>query len=105
MTDRIDRRALLAGAAALGAASALPARALAQGKTLVAATFPGTWNEAHRKILAPAFRKRDRRVGDAVDHPRHRSGRAPARPPRAAGRRSTSRSSIPRRCSTPPSRD
>src|SRR5260370_946088 len=57
MTGRIDRRDLLAGAAALGAVSALPARALAQGKTLVAATFPGTWNEAHRNILAPAFRK------------------------------------------------
>jgi len=53
----MDRRRLLKGAAALGAASMIPARASAQSKTLVAATFPGTWNEAHRNILAPAFRR------------------------------------------------
>src|SRR5207245_7645529 len=58
MTNRMDRRRMLAGAAALGAAAFVPARAFAQGKTLVAATFPGTWNEAHRQILAPAFAKR-----------------------------------------------
>ena len=57
MTNRMDRRRMLAGAAALGAASFVPARAFAQAKTLVAATFPGTWNEAHRNILAPAFRR------------------------------------------------
>src|SRR5258708_1672729 len=56
MTNRMDRRRMLAGAAALGAASFVPARAFAQSNTLVAATFPGTWNEAHRNILAPAFR-------------------------------------------------
>ena len=53
----MDRRGLLVGTAALGATSLLSARALAQAKTLVAATFPGTWNEAHRNILAPAFRR------------------------------------------------
>src|SRR5216684_1705192 len=53
----MDRRRLLTGAAAVGVASFLPARAFAQTKTLVAATFPGTWNEAHRNILAPAFRR------------------------------------------------
>jgi putative spermidine/putrescine transport system substrate-binding protein len=57
MTDRIDRRTLLGVALSLGAASFAPARALAQSKTLVAATFPGTWNEAHRQILAPAFQR------------------------------------------------
>src|SRR6266545_8320052 len=57
MTGPVDRRGLLRGAAALGAAAVIPARALAQAKTLVAATFPGTWNEAHRQILAPAFQK------------------------------------------------
>src|SRR6266699_3520232 len=57
MINRMDRRGLLTAAAALGATSLLPARALAQAKTLVAATFPGTWNEAHRNILAPAFRR------------------------------------------------
>jgi putative spermidine/putrescine transport system substrate-binding protein len=58
MRSRITRRGFLAGGAALGAASVFPARAFGQGKTLVVATFPGTWNEAHRNILAPAFRKR-----------------------------------------------
>src|SRR5215813_2642236 len=53
----MDRRSLLAGTAALGATSLVPARGVAQGKTLVAATFPGTWNDAHRNILVPAFRK------------------------------------------------
>src|SRR5207253_769005 len=53
----MDRRRLLSGAGALGAASFLPPCALAQGKTLVAATFAGPWNEAHRNILAPAFRR------------------------------------------------
>jgi len=58
MIDRISRRELLRTGAALGAASMLPASASAQGKQLVAATFPGTWNEAHRQYLAPAFTKR-----------------------------------------------
>src|SRR5919204_5985167 len=57
MINPMDRRSLLIGTAALGATSLLPAPARAQAKTLVAATFPGTWNEAHRAILAPAFRK------------------------------------------------
>ena len=30
--------------------------ARAQSKTLVAATFPGTWNEADRKVVSPAFK-------------------------------------------------
>ena len=54
----LKRRDMLAGGLATGAAALLPARAGAQGKILVAATFPGTWNEAHRQILAPAFTKR-----------------------------------------------
>src|SRR5262245_44402357 len=57
MTVCIDRRAALGGTLALGAASLVPARLSAQSKTLVAATFPGTWNEAHRQILAPAFQR------------------------------------------------
>jgi hypothetical protein len=77
----MDRRGLLIGTAALGATSLLPARVLAQAKTLVAATFPGTWNEAHRNILAP-IRSRG------------------CRPPKAPARHSTWRSSIPPRCST-----
>lgn len=58
MNSRISRRDFLAALAALGASSLATQRAAAQAKTLVAATFPGTWNEAHRQILAPAFAKR-----------------------------------------------
>jgi putative spermidine/putrescine transport system substrate-binding protein len=55
MSRRIDRRTVLRNGLGLAAASLLPMPALAQTKTLVAATFPGTWNEAHRQILVPAF--------------------------------------------------
>ncbi len=54
MNSSITRRGLLGA----GAAALLPFASQAQGKTLVAATFPGTWNEAHRDYLAPAFTKR-----------------------------------------------
>lgn len=57
MTFRINRRTLIKSAAGLGAGLAMPAVLRAQGKTLVAATFPGTWNEADRNIIAPAFKK------------------------------------------------
>jgi len=55
MPYEIDRRVLLRSAAYIGAACAMPSVASAQSKTLVAATFPGTWNEADRNIIAPAF--------------------------------------------------
>jgi putative spermidine/putrescine transport system substrate-binding protein len=55
MTYRINRRSLLVSAAYIGAASCVPYAAFAQSKTLVAATFPGTWSEADRNIVAPAF--------------------------------------------------
>ena len=54
----VNRREFLAGAAGAGLAAMLPALAFAQSKTLVAATFPGTWSEAHRNLLAPYFKKR-----------------------------------------------
>src|ERR1044072_6827704 len=98
MTLHIDRRKLVGGAAALGAGIAMPTILRAQSKTLVAATFPGTWNEADRNVIAPAFtagtgggRPRERRrpqrdtaafqaaprrVVRAVDRARPRSGRA-----------------------------
>jgi len=62
MSIPVSRRHLLGTGAAFGAAAlipvSLPVSLRAQGKTLVAATFPGTWNEAHREFLAPAFSKR-----------------------------------------------
>src|SRR5215510_13260804 len=58
MTTHLNRRGLLGAGAALGTAVVLPSMAFAQSKQLVAATFPGTWNEAHRQYLAPAFTKK-----------------------------------------------
>jgi putative spermidine/putrescine transport system substrate-binding protein len=56
MTIRFNRRTMMGGAAAFGAALALPHVARAQARTLVAATFPGTWNEADRNVISPAFK-------------------------------------------------
>ena len=56
MDGSMTRRQMLGSALALGGLWAAPRIARAE-ETLVAATFPGTWNEAHRNILAPAFRK------------------------------------------------
>jgi putative spermidine/putrescine transport system substrate-binding protein len=56
MMHRLDRRTVIAGATALGASVAMPAILRAQSKTLVAATFPGTWSEADRNVILPAFK-------------------------------------------------
>lgn len=53
-----DRRTLLRGMMVAAGTAMLPRALHAQSKTLVAATFPGTWNETHRSILLPAFAKR-----------------------------------------------
>jgi putative spermidine/putrescine transport system substrate-binding protein len=58
MSSHNSRRDFLAAGVVTGLLCALPSRALAQQKNLVVATFPGTWNEAHRNVLAPYFRKR-----------------------------------------------
>ncbi len=56
MRTHISRRQLLAGSFA--AVTFAPRWTWAQSKNRVVATFPGTWSEAHREILAPYFRKR-----------------------------------------------
>src|SRR3984957_6428745 len=56
MIYRIDRRGMIGGAAAFGAGLAMPSLVRAQSQTLVAATFPGTWNEADRNVISPAFK-------------------------------------------------
>ncbi|MCZ3003794.1 hypothetical protein NYY90_19640, partial [Acinetobacter baumannii] len=53
----LHRRSLLAGALTLGATQALPGLSHAQARKLVFATFTGSWEEAHRAVLVPAFRK------------------------------------------------
>jgi putative spermidine/putrescine transport system substrate-binding protein len=54
--SQITRRHLLRRAGALGLAMGAPRLAFAQSKTLVAATFPGTWSEADRNVILPAFK-------------------------------------------------
>ena len=53
----ITRRNLLAGAMTLAAMQLFPGLSRAQAKRLVFATFTGSWEEAHRDVLVPAFRK------------------------------------------------
>lgn len=52
-----SRRHLLQGALTLGAMQLFPGISHAQAKRLVFATFTGSWEEAHRAVLVPAFRK------------------------------------------------
>ncbi|MEI7443757.1 MAG: ABC transporter substrate-binding protein [Burkholderiales bacterium] len=56
MTVSPNRRTILKGAAAIGAASAT-GFAFAQAKSVSATTYPGAWESAHRGILLPAFQK------------------------------------------------
>ncbi|RPH41059.1 MAG: ABC transporter substrate-binding protein [Burkholderiales bacterium] len=56
MPQSPNRRSILKGVAALGAASA-GGIAFAQGKAISATTYPGAWESAHRGILLPAFAK------------------------------------------------
>ncbi|WP_421997818.1 extracellular solute-binding protein [Reyranella sp.] len=54
----VNRRTLLAGAAALGGTSLLPGLAHAKGQ-VIATTYPGTWEEAYRSVIAPMLKKKD----------------------------------------------
>src|ERR1700732_5061980 len=58
MNTPIARRHFIAGGGALAFSAMFSSPMPAQGKSLVAATFPGTWNEADREFLAPAFTRR-----------------------------------------------
>lgn len=57
MNPSIGRRSFVRGGVALGACALWRGRAEAKDQ-LVVATFPGTWNEVHREILAPYFQKK-----------------------------------------------
>ena len=52
-----DRRRMLQTSLALGAMQVFPKISFAQARRLVFATFTGSWEEAHRAVLVPAFRK------------------------------------------------
>lgn len=51
------RRTLMTSALALGAMQLFPRLGFAQARLLVFATFTGSWEEAHKDVLVPAFRK------------------------------------------------
>ena len=51
------RRSLMTTALTLGAMHAFPGLTRAQARPLVFATFTGSWEEAHKAVLVPAFRK------------------------------------------------
>jgi putative spermidine/putrescine transport system substrate-binding protein len=61
----IGRRRTLKAMAALGAAGMAQNAgfALAQSQSIAATTYPGAWEEAHRSILVPAFRKATNNAG------------------------------------------
>lgn len=52
----IPRRHLLQASLTLGAMQLFPGISQAQAKRLVFATFTGSWEEAHKAVLVPAFR-------------------------------------------------
>ena len=52
-----NRRRLLQTSLTLGALHLFPQLSMAQAKRLVFATFTGSWEEAHRAVLLPAFKK------------------------------------------------
>ena len=53
----LTRRSLMQTALTLGAMHAFPGLTWAQARPLVFATFTGSWEEAHKAVLVPAFRK------------------------------------------------
>ena len=57
-----SRRQIMQTALTLGAMHAFPGLSWAQARPLVFATFTGSWEEAHKAVLVPAFRKA---AGDA----------------------------------------
>jgi putative spermidine/putrescine transport system substrate-binding protein len=63
----IHRRTLMQSALALGAMHAFPGMGYAQARRLVFATFTGSWEEAHKDVLVPAFRKANNNAEIALD--------------------------------------
>ena len=53
----LARRTMMTSAVALGATHLFPRLSHAQARLLVFATFTGSWEEAHKDVLVPAFRK------------------------------------------------
>src|SRR6201985_2079027 len=54
---QLTRRSMMTSALALGAMQLFPGITMAEAKRIVFATFTGSWEEAHRDVLVPAYRK------------------------------------------------
>jgi putative spermidine/putrescine transport system substrate-binding protein len=63
----LDRRNMMTAALTLGAMHAFPKLSQAQARRLVFATFTGSWEEAHRDVLVPAFRRANGNAEMALD--------------------------------------
>ncbi|MDQ2101941.1 ABC transporter substrate-binding protein [Azospirillum isscasi] len=63
----LDRRQILAAGLTLGAMSLFPGMSWAQARKLVFATFTGSWEEAHREVIVPHFRKATGNADIALD--------------------------------------
>ncbi|CAO3380876.1 ABC transporter substrate-binding protein [Azospirillum argentinense] len=63
----LDRRQILAAGLTLGAMSLFPGMSWAQARKLVFATFTGSWEEAHRDVIVPHFRKATGNADIALD--------------------------------------
>ncbi|HUN11894.1 MAG TPA: ABC transporter substrate-binding protein [Rhabdaerophilum sp.] len=63
----LDRRQMMMTALTLGALHAFPGISRAQARRLVFATFTGSWEEAHRDVLVPAYRKMTNNADIALD--------------------------------------
>ena len=61
------RRRLLQTSLALGAMQLFPRLSFAQAQRLVFATFTGSWEEAHKAVLVPAFRKANNNADITLD--------------------------------------
>src|SRR5258708_40042045 len=61
------RRNLMTTALTVGAMQLFPKLSEAQAKRLVFSTFQGSWEEAHRDVLVPAFRKATNNAEIALD--------------------------------------
>ncbi len=62
-----QRRRLLQSSLALGAMQLFPHLSFAQAQRLVFATFTGSWEEAHKTVLVPAFRKANNNADITLD--------------------------------------
>lgn len=63
----LSRRHLMTSALTIGAMHAFPGLGMAQARRLVFATFTGSWEEAHKDVLVPAFRKANNNAEITLD--------------------------------------